>query len=237
MMRFRHTRFWQNYLNYKKISGDPSMRGFVDGLLFWKLLTAFDCNKKILEIGSYQGLTTGLFFDCSPNAWVTSVDIVDRMDLFRSNYQDCLDRHRLLTIPSQQATFDQSFDIVFIDGNHDYGPCLADIKMGLQHINPDGMLILDDYTMPGVAAAISDLYKMDTNWVPFMQGIQTQFWHHRSQDKSEFLDGLLIDPIANFLLIHNIQDHQNNVILQTKCVRMLTDHYDIFDKALMMYNI
>lgn len=213
------------------------MRGFVDGLLFWKLLTQFNHYKKILEIGSYQGLTTGLFFDCIPDALITSVDIVDRMDLFRSNYKEFLNQHQLLIVPSQQVILDQYYDIVFIDGDHDYLPCRADIILSLKHINPNGLLIIDDYSSPGVYAAIKDLYAMNNDWVPFMQGIQTQFWHHCSQDKSFFLDVLLTDPISNFLLIHNIQDNQNNVILQIECVRMLTDHYHNFDTALSMYDI
>lgn len=235
-MKFRQTRFWQNYRDYIKISGDSSMRGFVDGLLFWKLLTRFDQYKNILEIGSCQGLTTGLLFDCLPDAWICSVDPVDNMELFRSHYQEFLDRHRLLIMQSQAVSFKQNFDLIFIDGDHNYSPCLSDIEMALQHINSSGLLIIDDFTTPGVSRAIKDLYAMDNDWVPFMQGIQTQFWHHRSQDKSIFLDELLADPISNFLLMRNIKDDQNNVILQAECVRMLTDHYDIFDQALILYD-
>lgn len=237
MKSFRQTKFWKNYLDYEKISVDSSMRGFADGLLFWKLLTQFDYHKKILEIGSYQGQTTGLFFDSIPDARVISVDIVDRMDLFRSNYKEYTNRHQLLVMPSQKAKFNESFDIVFIDGDHNHSPCQNDIMLALKHLNPNGLLILDDYNIPGVSAAIKDLYSMNCGWVPFMQGIQTQFWHHCSQNKNFFLDSLLVDPITNFLLIRNIQDHQNNSILQAECVRMLTDHYNIFDRALSMYNI
>ena len=70
-----------------------------------------------------------------------------------------------------------------------------------------------------------------------MQGIQTQFWHHRDQNKNDFLNGLLLDPINNFMLLSNTKDSYGNTILEAKCVRMLTDNYEIFDQALEMYNI
>jgi hypothetical protein len=66
---------------------------------------------------------------------------------------------------------------------------------------------------------------------------QTRFWHRRDQNKNDFLDNLLLDPINNFVLLSNITDFNGNTILEAKCVRMLTDHYKIFDQALEMYNI
>lgn len=236
MINFRQTRFWQNYLQYQPIFGNSSMRGFVDAILFWKILSEFP-RQTILEIGCYQGLTTGLFFDRIPTVQVTTVDIVDRFDIFRSHHHDHLGQHRFILDDSKDISLHQDYDFILVDGDHGFETCWQDIQLSLQHITSDGILALDDYRMPGVAKAIENLYNLDNNWVPFMQGIQTQFWHHRDQNKNNFLDNLLLDPINNFILLGNIIDPKGNTILEANCVRMLTDHYKIFDQALEMYNI
>ena len=236
MTHFRQTKFWRNYLQYEAVSNDSSMRGFIDAIMFWKILSQFP-KHNILEIGCYQGLTTGLFFDIIADAQITAIDIKDRLDIFRSHHHNHLDQHRMILADSKSVKLDQDYDLIFIDGDHSFETCWQDIQLSLRHIKPDGILALDDYTMPGVAKAIESLYNLDNNWVPFMQGIQTQFWHHRDQNKNDFLDGLLLDPINNFMLLSNTNDSYGNTILEAKCVRMLTDHYKIFDQALEMYNI
>jgi predicted O-methyltransferase YrrM len=236
MTFYRELPFWKNYNKYKKISGDSSTRGFVDAILFWKLLLAFP-KKNILEIGCSQGLTTGLFFDLLPDSSVTSIDPVDRLDIFRSDHEQHLSNYRFILDKSQKVTLDTTYDLILIDGDHSYCTCWQDIQNCWQHIDIDGIVAIDDYSMPGVAQAIDNLYNLHNDWVPFLQGIQTQFWHHRSQDKSQFLDDLLQDPIKHFILLENITDRQKNIVLQAKSIRMLTDNYEIFHKALEMYNI
>lgn len=237
MIKFRDTKFWKNYLQFESISNDSSMRGFVDATLLWKLLTHYP-KRNILEIGCYQGLTTGLFFECNPQSCVTSIDIKDRLDLFRKNYNQYLPQHQFYQMKSQEFDCkDKKYDIVFIDGDHSHETSWMDMQLAMKCITPDGILIIDDYNMSGVKQSIKNLYVSYQDWVPFMQGIQTQFWHHKSQNKSEFLDGLLQDPLSNILLMNNIKDHRENIILQAQCVRALSDHYNLFDTACTLYSI
>lgn len=237
MNMFQNTKFWKNYLRYDKVSNDSSMRGFVDAILLWELLLSFP-KQDILEIGCYQGLTTGLFFDTVNDVRVTCIDTNDRLDLFRSYHRDNLDRFEFILADSQSITkLDQNYDMIFIDGDHGYESCWHDIQLALQHLAPSGILALDDYTMPGVSKAIENLYGLNNGWIPFLQGIQTQYWHHCSQDKNKFLDTLLLNPINNFIFLQNTTDIHSNTILEAKSVWMLTDHYQIFDQALKMYKI
>lgn len=234
---FSNTKFWKNYLQFDKVSNTSSMRGFVDAVLLWKLLTEFP-KQNILEIGCYQGLTAGLFFDSVNNVKVTCVDIEDRLDIFRLNYKSKLTQFKFILSSSQSIkNLDQTYDMIFIDGDHSFEPCWCDIQLSLQHLKPSGILALDDYTMPGVAKAIKNLYNINSGWIPFMQGPQTQYWHYRSQDKNKFLDNCLLDPIGKFIFLENIRDTHNNTILDAKSVRVLTDHYHMFDQALKMYNL
>jgi hypothetical protein len=213
------------------------MRGFVDALLLWKLLQAFP-KKNCLEIGSYQGLTTGLFFDSMPGCRVTSVDIIDHMDLFRKNYGHVSGQHHFILKSSTDVKLKENYDLILVDGNHSYEYAWADLQLSLQHLNQDALLLIDDYNFPGVAAAIKNLYKLNSDWVPFMQGIQLQVWHHASQTRDAFLDDLLYNsPIKNFLLIQNINDNYSNTILEAKSIQAVTDYYQVFDLMLDIYDI
>ena len=86
-MRFQDTRFWKNYQQYDRVIQHSSMRSTVDAVAYWKLLTS-DEFQTFLEIGCYQGLTTGLFFESNRNANVVAIDPVDRLSLFYKNYPE-----------------------------------------------------------------------------------------------------------------------------------------------------
>jgi len=212
------------------------MRSTVDAVIYWKLLTHFPF-KEFLEIGVYQGLTTGLFFETCPNAHVTAIDPTDRLDLFYKNYSDFQSQFRFVQNQSQKITLDKIYDFILIDGDHSYLAAKSDIEKCLPALSPRGILAIDDYKLPGVAGAIEDLYNLHTDWVPFLRAEQTEFWHHRSCDRGDFLDSLLTDPISKFIFIKNEVDKFNNTVCIAKTLGIFTDLLEYFDMALTHYNI
>lgn len=234
MSSFSASRFWQNYLRFRAISGDSSTRGFVDALLFWHLLGEYP-RQRVLEIGCFEGLTTTLMLDRLPNTKITCVDIEDNLDIFREIYSDRIHQVSVDICNSTTVEINGVFDFVFVDGDHGYDVVRQDLDLAFKHMDHDSILAIDDYSMPGVAKAIDEVYQNQPDWVPFLQGIQTQFWHHRSKSKDTWLDNLLTHSLNNFVFMYNIQDRHNNTVLRAHGLKMLTDNYHLFDLALDMY--
>lgn len=235
-MKFQDTKFWKNYQRYDRVVESSSMRSTIDGLIYWKLLTAFNCDN-FLEIGVYQGLTTGLFFQSNPNAKVVAIDPFDRLDLFRAIYPEAQQNFHFINDFSSNVQIKGTYDFILIDGDHSYASALQDIKSCLPLLSPTGILAIDDYKMPGVAKAITELYNCESGLVPFLKAEQSIFWHRASNDRGDFLDGLLVDPINKFVFIENETDQFGNVICCARTLGIFTDIIEYFDLALKHYHI
>jgi hypothetical protein len=236
-MRFQDTKFWQNYQDYDKIVANSSMRSTVDAIVYWRLLTHFEFTN-FLEIGIYQGLTTGLFFESNNHAKVVAIDPNNRLDLFYKNYSEFQNQFTFIQQQSQDIDFTNDlYDFILVDGDHSYQAAKQDIFKSLNCLTSNSVLAIDDYKLPGVAQAIKDMYNLNNDWVPFLQAEQTQFWHHRSCARGEFLNSLLTDPISKFIFVENIVDHAGNSICSLKTLNIFTDITEYFNMALMHYNI
>ena len=236
-MKFQDTRFWKNYQQYNRVIQQSSMRSTVDAVAYWKLLTSGEF-KTFLEIGVYQGLTTGLFFESNCNATVVGVDPVNRLSLFYKNYPEFQNQFTFINQKSQDVEFNnQLYDFILIDGDHSYETAKQDIFKSVDCLKPTSVLAIDDFKFPEVAQAIQDLYNVTNDWVPFLQAEQTQFWHHRSVERGDFLDSLITDPISKFIFVENIVDQNGNTICSLKTLGIFTDVTDYFDLALKHYNI
>jgi len=236
-MRFQDTRFWKNYSEYKRITLNSSMRSTVDAVIYWRLLNYFKFNK-FLEIGIYQGLTTGLMFEANPVAHVIAIDPTDRLALFYKNYPEYQSQFTFINQPSQKVELgDTMYDFILVDGDHSYETVIDDILKCLPRLDTSGVLAIDDYKLPGVAKAIEYLYNLKTDWVPFLRSEQTEFWHHRSCDRGDFLDSLFTDSISKFIFIRNTVDQYNNTICSATTLGIFTDQTEYFDMALQHYNI
>lgn len=144
-------------------------------------LHAIARGKRVLEIGSYCGRSTICLAQSA--AHVTSVDPHDGTGT--PNPRDTLDEfcgnviryevspkiqvHRgTLAAPDGLPEFTAGpFDIVFIDGAHDYPSVRKDIASALSRLAPDGLLAFHDYRThagehdggydPGVTRAVNEL--------------------------------------------------------------------------------
>lgn len=235
-MKFQDTRFWKNYSLYSKQIEQRSMRCSVDAVIYWKLLTYFQFNQ-ILEVGVFEGLTTGLILESNFDCKIIGIDPTNQHSLLYKIYPEAKDQFTFIKSLSQDVTLkEQAFDFILIDGDHDYQPAKSDVENFLPRLKKSGVLAIDDYQFPGVAQVLKELHNQKTDWVPFLRSEQTEFWHHRSCERSEFLDSLLTDPISKFIFINNQVDEFNNTVCVAKSVSMLTDHLEYFDLALKQYN-
>lgn len=235
MGKFRETVFWKNYKSFDKICSNSSMWSTVDALLYWKLFNEYNFSN-ILEIGVYQGLTTGLMLETSNNIQsYTGIDIKLQLNKFNIIYNDYLKYTKFYEQSSRKFKFSGTYDFILIDGDHSYNGALTDLLTTSQLLSKNGILAIDDYSLPDVAAAMEE-FKKTTNLVPFMQLEQTEFWHYPENNRSLFLDNLLTDTINNFIFLYNI-DINNTVVLKAKTLMVFTNELDFFDQVLNFYDI
>lgn len=134
--------------------------------------------RKILEIGSYHGANTCSLFTtyaCHPESEVHCVDPwsdydgydeyrgkqVSNYALFIRNISRLTDLslkkihiHRMLSQDIDTRFKDETFDIIYVDGNHKKRYVLEDAILSFKKLKPGGFLIFDDLQDPEVSGAI-----------------------------------------------------------------------------------
>jgi predicted O-methyltransferase YrrM len=128
--------------------------------------------KDVLEVGSYKGLSTVWLARTARQ--VTAVDTFDgratpkpgsTFDEFQNNLYRCGVYYKVAVhIGHSQFVLpvlsDASFDLVFIDGDHDYGSVCEDVRLSLRLLRPGGVLALHDYGRPehpGVSERVNEM--------------------------------------------------------------------------------
>lgn len=233
-MKSKNTTFWKNYELYNKVVGNSSMRSTVDAVLLWKLFQEFKFNR-CLEIGVYQGLTSGLILESNATNTLIGIDPILQLNLFNLNYSSAItNRAKFISANSQELEINDTFDFILIDGDHTANVAYCDLIKYIPMLDKNGVLAIDDYALPGVKKAINML---KTELVPFLQCEQTEYWHYPCVDRSDFLDGLLSDKISKFIFLYNIKTSTQQTILKAKTIEALTDNIDLFDIILKIYDI
>lgn len=116
----------------------------------------------VLEIGSWEGMSTCFILKTLPNARITCVDTwggsdehvgmeaLNRIEAnFDANTADYGDRLTKRKQPSA-AFFDSlpeqsQFDFMHVDGSHHARDVMIDVTKGFAHLKVGGLMILDDY--------------------------------------------------------------------------------------------
>tara|TARA_B100001057_G_scaffold492509_1_gene585037 strand:+ start:2753 stop:3430 length:678 start_codon:yes stop_codon:yes gene_type:complete len=128
-----------------------------------RFILRFKLKKKelnILELGSYEGLSSVFFLTTLKNAKITCVDphIASEenkdkdFNSVSENFQYNTNKfkNRLIHYKSTSDVFFKDykgtkFDLIFVDGNHHYSSVLSDANNSFKHLNKGGFIIFDDF--------------------------------------------------------------------------------------------
>ena len=115
---------------------------------------------RYLEVGVCRGKT----FDQVPAARKVAVDPAFRFD--HVAMQEAHPEATYHPIPSddyfsRHAAPDDEFDVVYLDGLHVYDQTLRDLLNALEHLQPRGVVVIDDTVPPTAMAAIRERRDFD----------------------------------------------------------------------------
>jgi hypothetical protein len=104
--------------------------------------------KRILEIGTYRARTThALHLNC-PDSEIVSYDI----QVLDSPFRQALSlapkvqlRHASFVASAAALRREPKFDLIFVDGSHEFQHVLDDSRLSLELIAPEGIVVWHDY--------------------------------------------------------------------------------------------
>ncbi|MCK9558109.1 MAG: class I SAM-dependent methyltransferase [Candidatus Cloacimonetes bacterium] len=112
------------------------------------ILETIPHNGMVLEVGTFHGLTVSNWALQRPNTIFFSIDPLHWERSGLKWYENRRSNMRLLTgTTSDLETLKVTalFDVIFIDGDHDYLPCYRDLNICVKLIKSDGTLAVHDY--------------------------------------------------------------------------------------------
>lgn len=86
-------------------------------------------------------------------------EICAKMEKRLSKYKSFYEFHQNYSIPVAKSYDNESFDFVFIDAEHTYESCKADIEAWYPKVKSTGLLCGHDYSMEGVKLAVRDTFQ------------------------------------------------------------------------------
>lgn len=121
-----------------------------------RLVLALPSDSHILEIGAGGGVSGAVILAARPDLHLTTVDIQKEDSPLGGLYSQQValeatglwnpDRHRQIQANSQTLKLvGEVFDLIFVDGGHEYEEACADILNWLPRVKPGGLLSVHDY--------------------------------------------------------------------------------------------
>jgi len=166
-----HKGQFMNYREYRRQRLDelrttPRMadggtyRNFVDGLI--DLLEQVPLLRRVLEIGCAHGVSTETLLLYAREVW--AVDPWEPpYDFYHDFLRRCGDYPHLIVIrgrsPDALPAGMRTFDLVYIDGDHEYAAVVADIAAALYLLHDGGVLAGHDWSAHGVQVAVLEFWR------------------------------------------------------------------------------
>ena len=165
----------------------------VEEALYLRSVTRLTEAKTVAEIGFNVGFSSIAFLESGPDVTVVSFELDRRhavelaKDFVDERYPG---RHELVignslqTVPAYAETKAGTFDLVFVDGGHEYEIATADILNSCRLARPGGIIVVDDLTP----------------WHPWGVG-PSQAWEEAIgngliEPVESFVDGKIVDTIT-----------------------------------------
>lgn len=117
--------------------------------------------KRGIEIGFAWGMSALAYLETQDSDLI-SLDMEDNMQKGKGINEVFPGRWKLITGDSSTNLSKQEgkFDYIYIDGDHTYGGCMADLQAAHPKLDKGGVIVCDDYGNPcGVKQAVDEFCK------------------------------------------------------------------------------
>jgi predicted O-methyltransferase YrrM len=138
----------------------------------------------IVEIGRFNGGSTFVLTSANPDIPIYSIDIAPKDDDRLKSYfrQENLGSNVELIVGDSRKKYDHisHVDVLFIDGDHTYEGCMADIENWYDEVIPNGHILFHDSYLGshGVQDAIVDFMKQHAELQVILSPyIGPAYWH------------------------------------------------------------
>ena len=134
------------------------------------LLVEKTTNARYLEIGVYKGFT----FELIKAKQRKGIDPKPKCKLFPSYHNFLLETLKSDDFFANKAGFIQLFDVVYVDGLHDFLQCYKDVVNSLNILSDEGFVLIDD-VKPTNSVAATKLIDVNENLADLIDTQETQW--------------------------------------------------------------
>lgn len=161
----------------------------------------------VLEIGTYRAGTTEVIARAlwgTGSGRLVTIDpygiengVPDQLRCWPSELPGIVDFYPQMSMQFFAETakkYGQKFDVIFIDGNHEYEFALHDIVMSARFLRPGGLMVLDNAEHPGVLWAARHFLSLNPDWTEISGALN----RYRADDPFRLVDS----PINSLVTEH-----------------------------------
>jgi predicted O-methyltransferase YrrM len=126
-----------------------------EAVSFFDVLLKHGANSRFLEIGSFDGIVLSILAEKHPNSMYYALDAFRKahgtdsghLDFFLQNTRDLNNVVLLKGLSGDLLPVlgENTFDIIFVDGDHAYEAVKSDVEMSYRLLKKGGVMAMHDY--------------------------------------------------------------------------------------------